>query len=338
MILFCADDTGPALNLAILINGMKGARYAVYAGSVAHDVFRSNGIKSSLVERPYRASQIDAIFQEVKPILVVTGTSWCDALEKHVLLSACKKGIRTIAIIEHWSWYSDRFVLEGRKILPDSIIVNDLIAKEEAVDNGLPAGRIYPLGNLVLEHLAGGEIRTMPEEKWRETLGLPEKDIVTFVSEDYAKDNFMKPSACHGFDEYEAIEDIIDAAGRNYHIIIKLHPAEDKDKYDKLRNKNISVIGKVDKGPLIAYSKLFIGMGSILLLEAALHRRDVISYRPRENRGFVGNKLGVTCLVKERKGLEEIFAGRKSVSNRVFGDNFKGSFERIGNFIRKNIG
>ncbi len=336
MILFCAEDAGPAQNLSILISGMMEPRCAVYAGPVAHGIFRSNGIDSFPVSKPYKAGEIDAILRKIAPHLVVTGTSWGKSLEKYVILAARKIGARTISIVEFWSWYAERFRLGDEDAIPDHIIVNDLTAKEEAILEGLPADRIYPLGNLALERMAGEDIRTVPEDEWRRSLGLPGKDIVAFISEDYTKVNSDKKDSPYGFDEHDVIGDILGAARQDQHILIKLHPSENKNKYDRLRGERVTVSAGAGKGPLIAYPKFFIGMGSMLLMEAALHRRDVVSYRPGEKKGFIGNKFGVTCPVKDKESLGGILSGAKKISNKDFKDRFNGSFERIADFIRKN--
>ncbi len=47
-------------------------------------------------------------------------------------------GVYTISIIEHWSLYKKRFEIDsGRYIFPNSILVNDDLAKREAIEDGI---------------------------------------------------------------------------------------------------------------------------------------------------------------------------------------------------------
>ena len=67
-------------------------------------------------------------------------------------------------------------------------------------------------------------------------------------------------------------------------------------------------------------------------MEAALIRKDVISYRPNENFSFIGNKSKLTKLIKDKKKLELEINKRKS--RIIFkNDLFRNSTKKIVNFI-----
>lgn len=337
MILFCASDAGPGKNLAILIKNIGWDKHAVYAGAVSHDIFNDCRIKSELIGKPYRIQTIKKIINSARPKLIITGTSWGRALEKYFLAAANSCGIPSISIIENWSWYKERFILDGKLIFPEYIIVNDEIAKQEAINDGLPEKKIYPAGNMFLEDMAGRKISNLPKRRWLKELGLPEKKIVTFISEEY-KNDFPKESEFYqGFDEYAVLNDILSVAGDNYHVLIKLHPSENTDKYDAFKRKNITIVNKIDNAALIFNSDFIIGMGSMFLIESSLHRHDIISYRPDEKIVFAGNKIGASYLITDKNELREVLSGKKKIKNRGLKQRFSGSTNRIAEFVMEKL-
>ena len=93
---------------------------------------------------------------DLKPDLIVTGTSLNNLdnnIDKKLLIWANQNGVPSISIIEHWSWYIKRFEHKGSLLLPNYIILNDQIAFEEAVNEGLPSHRLRTLGNPHLESI-----------------------------------------------------------------------------------------------------------------------------------------------------------------------------------------
>ena len=86
-------------------------------------------------------------------------------------------------------------------------------------------------------------------------------------------------------------------------------------------------------GEMLTIADKIVGMGSMLLLEASLHRNDVISFRPNANKQFIGKTLGVLTEINREKEL--ISALRFGVkANNSSAMNFKGSKKRITNFLR----
>jgi hypothetical protein len=63
---------------------------------------------------------------------VITGTGWESTLEHDARKLAREQGVRTIAVIDHWTNYADRFVRNGEQVLPDEIWVSDPYAAEIA--------------------------------------------------------------------------------------------------------------------------------------------------------------------------------------------------------------
>lgn len=56
---------------------------------------------------------------------LVTGTGWGSLLEHDARDLAQRQGIRSIAVLDHWTNYRERFVREGNLVLPDELWVVD---------------------------------------------------------------------------------------------------------------------------------------------------------------------------------------------------------------------
>ena len=85
--------------------------------------------------------------------MFLTGSALGDSIDKKLINISKKLKKPSISVIEHWSWYKKRFILNNNLILPDYIFVNDKIAYEEAIMDGLPKKKLLIKGNPVLEKI-----------------------------------------------------------------------------------------------------------------------------------------------------------------------------------------
>src|SRR3990172_12247676 len=65
---------------------------------------------------------------------ILCGTSWQSDLEFNAIRFASSLGKRSVAFLDHWVNYSDRFTRSGETCLPDEIWVGDSIARSMAAD------------------------------------------------------------------------------------------------------------------------------------------------------------------------------------------------------------
>ncbi len=84
---------------------------------------------------------------------LLSGTGWASDLEHDARRLARTKGIRNIAVLDHWTNYRERFVRGGESILPDELWVADKDAEAEAC-RCFPTLPVRRLPNLYLEKLA----------------------------------------------------------------------------------------------------------------------------------------------------------------------------------------
>lgn len=327
MILFVVNDAGPAKYIAYLIKKLDKREYICLASDISAKVFDDFGIE-------YYRDNIDISKIE----LIITGTCLNSCLDKRWVQIGKKHGIRTISIIEHWSLYKKRFELDGKYIFADTILVNDKIAYQEAIDDGVDKERLQIVGNPVFENIKKKRYRQNEKIEWKKFYKLDNRKIITFISEEFKKDFPKDLDNYFGFDEFEVLNDIIEFLDEDWILLIKLHPSENISKYKYLEKfKNIVIIEKTDIDKLILFSDIFIGMGSMLLLEASLLRDNVYSYRPNELIEFIGNKNGMTIEIKDKKELKDVLYGEFKSRTQMVKNNFIGSTDNIVKLIEEII-
>jgi hypothetical protein len=328
VILFGCQDVGPAKYLAELTNS-----------------FPDSLLVCSNLSRPYFSHlteiDVDAMrdFKNLK--LVVLGTSLGDeklSLEKRIIKEAKRLSIPSVAVIEHWSWYNKRFETKAGHIFPDYIILNDSYAMTEAINDGLPKSRLKVLGNPYLESLClknFNSFRNSTDLKSKYCLPT-DKRIIIFISEELCN-TFKKGTDDYlGYDEFGVLNDLKSVLSPLDHLVLKLHPEEDFHKYDSFIDEKTSVIGGCSLQDLISITDIFVGMASMLLLEVALFRCDVISYRPNSRKEFIGERLGATVPAQNIHQLSQSINGTRNHDSN-FGLRFKGSKNRITSFLKDTI-
>ena len=121
------------------------------------------------------------------------------------------------------------------------------------------------------------------------------------------------------------------------HLVIKLHPEEAEEKYKHLRNGRVSVLRNIDIHSLNIMADVVVGMASMLLLELAMLRYDVISFRPNAKKQFIGERLFATVDVTSQEGLMSILRCTQYVDGK-FRERFDGSSARIASLIKSIMG
>lgn len=92
---------------------------------------------------------------------LLTGTGWASDLEHTARRIARQNGIKSIAVIDHWTNYRERFIRNGEEILPDEIWVSDPYARHFA-STIFPTIKVTQLHNAYLEKVVEkvSQIRT----------------------------------------------------------------------------------------------------------------------------------------------------------------------------------
>jgi hypothetical protein len=264
--------------------------------------------------------------------LVVTGTSFGECIDKEAVRTALEKTIPVVSVIDHWSWYRKRFEVEkgGLLLLPNRIIVNDEIAYAEAISDGLPKEKLITLGNPVLERMCRrSRMWNSNRKKIKEDYEISSnRKLFVFISEEIRNDLWLDSCASIGYDEYQVVKSIVSILSRNHQLLIKLHPSEPVNKYSYIADKRVRVIRDINVEGIAAIGDVIIGMNSMLLLELAMFRQDIISFRPFAKRSFIGTTIGACVDANSIAELEGIIAGRKIAKSNLK-RRFDGSTEKI---------
>lgn len=323
MIVIGTYDVGPAHYLLALCRHLESP--CVWVGSeLSKPLFTEQG-HDVLLTLP-----------NTRPNLVLTGSGVVGSLDRDLINWAIQQGVPSVSVIDHWSWYRKRFEVGGQLVLPDFIIVNDEIAMDEAIEEGLPKNRLFAGGNPWLEKLSCEVLPVFDECVWRDEFDFPQGAVLVFITE-ALRDAFPENSCDYlGYDEFSVLRSLIEVVPDGTTVVIKRHPEEPADKYSKLLIPDkVYSIGQVSIAELALGASHIVGMASMLLLELAMYRSDVISFRPDARLPFIGNTIGATVPVNTQDILGKILRNpQQSVSSSIR-EKFKGSGNRIGNFLNE---
>jgi hypothetical protein len=214
--------------------------------------------------------------------LLVSGTGWASSFEHDARVLAQKKKIKSIAVVDHWTNYRERFSRDGKEVLPDEIWVTDKYAMEIA-KKILPEVHISLHRNDYLA-LQSQEIRKFSNSKREESRGKYFCNVL-FVME--PTNQSWGGSKLLG--EIQAFEFFIDnmkllEIGKDVKIIIKPHPADEMGKYDycvsKHNNLSLKIESSLSLAELIAWSDIVVGCQTYAMVVALEAGKRVVSSIP----------------------------------------------------------
>ena len=102
----------------------------------------------SAYSRVALCNTLDSALEGVE--LLVTGTGWGSDIEHNARSLANLRGIRSVAVIDHWVNYAERFVRHGEIVWPDEFWVTDDYAMEIA-KHAFPGQPVFKVPNRYLE-------------------------------------------------------------------------------------------------------------------------------------------------------------------------------------------
>ncbi|MBM3254617.1 MAG: hypothetical protein FJZ16_10210, partial [Candidatus Omnitrophica bacterium] len=266
----------------------------------SEDVFKKRKIPFKKLEdfniTEISPTTMEYLLDKEKPDLVVLGTSLGRSIEDDIVLAARKMKIKTFALLDFWNNYSQRFsCLETNKrlaFLPDFIGVMDEFTKEEMIKEGFEPERLLITGQPYFDGLF--ELaKTFDKEKviqFRDELNISNSDIlISFFSQPLTKTrpNSADEPGYLGYTQLTILNSLIKALyilkkdlGRPITLFVKLHPKETPDEIDDLisgKTIGIAVDKNIDPRKLMLSSDIVCGMFTMILVEAFLIRKKVLS-------------------------------------------------------------
>jgi hypothetical protein len=213
---------------------------------------------------------------------LLAGTGWETHFEKQAMYKALNLGIKTVAFLDHWVNYRERFEFNGNIIIPDEIWVGDKNAKNIA-NVTFPQIPVIFYPNPYFEDLKE-EILFFKKEKNRS-----EKLKFLYVCEPIAEHALRQhgDERYWGYTEQDALKFFLENFTIFYNLIdsitIRPHPSENKNKY-KWANKFLNLPIHFSEGKKlideIIASDIVAGCESMAMVVALLAKKKVISTIP----------------------------------------------------------
>ena len=244
------NDAGDCAHIcSIILKEYNSFSWSVY---VVKDSPASKFLKKNKISYTnfFLRSDINGIVKKECPDFILYGTGGEQIFFGGIVnKNASKYNIQSIAVIDHWSNYEKRF---PKKIFPDAILTFDSIAYRLAKKLAKRLN-IFQIKNYYVENL------------YQEFINQKISDVklVTFLSEPIRIKNTRQ-----SLYEYQLVDNILKKFNK---VIIRFHPAEKKDKYDRLiskyKEKNIVKIDPYMESLscTLSKSKLTIGINSYAL-------------------------------------------------------------------------
>jgi hypothetical protein len=215
---------------------------------------------------------------------LLCGTSWQSDLEWHAIALAKKMGKRSVAFLDHWVNYQERFIRNGELHLPDEIWVGDSLG-ETMARKTFPEINVRLVSNPYLDDLKH-EFASLPQQpKNIDTKGIR----VLYVCEPLREHALRKHGneRYWGYTEEEALRYFLShIEALNIPVIsitIRPHPSEPLDKYDWAKKGfGLSIINGGAKALFeeVAQCDLVVGCESMAMVIGLLAGKRVMSCIP----------------------------------------------------------
>ena len=258
MIALISRDAGGAEFISRYVKNNK-KKFCIAASGPAVGVFKKNFSK-------YKNLSVEKAILMSDLVLCSTGTS--SDYEKRAMYLAKKHKKKTIAYIDHWVQYRERFLINNKIIRPDEIWVSDtyalLLAKKKNLKN------IKIKGNPLLADF----------KRFKKRFKKKPSNNILFLSEPVSK------HLRSNYDEFKCIKYFIKNLKYldfDYNkILIRPHPSETVKKFNKIKkiSKKILISKKNNIFYDILNSKIIVGINSIALLLGLIGNKKVISCIP----------------------------------------------------------
>lgn len=209
---------------------------------------------------------------------VITGTGWESSLEHDARKLAREQGIRSIAVIDHWTNYADRFLRNGEQVLPDEIWVSDPYAAEIA-QAAFPTVRVVQQVNAYLAGLVE-EVKSL-----QQPAAVQGNDRVLYVLEPirHMWGELAEPGEILALDFFMAQLQRAPVSS-DAEIRLRPHPSDQPGKYDawlaRHANPRVSMDCSATLADALAWSNVVAGCQTYAMVLALACGRTVISTIP----------------------------------------------------------
>ncbi len=198
-----------------------------------------------------------------------------------------KKGVPTVALLEHWTAYRERFGYpdeDWRANIPDKVIVFDKKAFSLAKELGFPEKALVleqnPRHELLRKRFLTVSATMKPD---------PAKFSILYLSDplEEASLRIFGVKDYFGFSELTVLDDILESIDRNSMpsagLVIRRHPKESAGKYDNYSSSWVRISKSGDLLDDLAEADIVIGSFSTAVVTASLVGKRSLSYIPADS-------------------------------------------------------
>jgi hypothetical protein len=295
-ILFFSSEPGGAEVLCPVIRLLQEHAYEVVVIAYGHGAERFD--KQGIPNCTMRVSSADTAWltiRDVKPDYLITSATslpWIDMSERYLWEAANRYGVGSLAFLDQWQNYSVRFSgplpHEQLRYLPDYINCINEIGRREMIAEGFPVDRLISLGHPYLTDIAA-RYSILNQDDVVMALGIAPSNFIreetlVFVSEPL----FENFGNSRGYNQYDVLAFFLTNVHRfrrNTHVVLKLHPKDELHRFQGVLGLfpeiEIHVVqNELSSLECLTLSNRIFGMTSIMLIEAFLLGKTVVSLQP----------------------------------------------------------
>lgn len=277
----------------------KKVNIVVIGHEYSEPIFEKSGIA---FQRPPKGDisvkAMKELLQKEKPNLVLLGTGsqegkHNDIIEQTTTAAANELGVKSIAVLDYWANYAQRFTDERTGVsldrLPSRVAVMDEFAKRDMLALGFPVEKLAITGNPYFDNLAK-KAESFTEEqrqKIRAEAGCFSNDVLFFL----ACNVFSQWKTANGYWDLDTVMLVsrVISIFQSIKVIVRLHPRmpkeEKKQISDFIANQPARMEIDQDENPeksqlLSLSADLTIVEDSTMGIVAVLMKRPCISLQP----------------------------------------------------------
>ena len=210
---------------------------------------------------------------------LVSSTSIASTIEHEARRSAKGADIKSVAMLDHWTRYPDRFVRNGERLLPDELWVGDEHAEAEA-RRCFPGISVRRVPNYYLD----AQVRTI--ESFGPTPPQTDARRILYVLEPIQRQwsgNDPRTKELQAFDFFMAHLDEL-GARPDVDIVLRPHPSDPQGIYDGWQalfpDRRVSVSDRSSLAAQIAWADWVVGCETFALVIATHAGRITMSSLP----------------------------------------------------------